>query len=205
MSCRKLLGAVLQKKQLKSVQIYAPNISFTLYLPHRHGCNVRPFTNFRFIHHQLLLPHPPFLLTQFTTSTTSTILLYKNTQSQTKFFKLIFLMSGVQLVFWAYLSYFAFAELRQEKLCLQTDQTPPTLQEQQATPTLSTGKAPITAPWYSSLKWRLAISLLALSVGVFFATTACMYPLRVVQKMSYIRGKMGGVSITTYSPLKGVR
>ncbi|CAI7997144.1 DCN1-like protein 1 [Geodia barretti] len=187
MSCRKLLGAVLQKKQLK------------------HGCNVRPFTNFRFIPHPLLLPHPPFLLTQFTTSTTSTILLYKNTQSQTKFFKLIFLMSGVQLVFWAYLSYFAFAELRQEKLCLQTDQTPPTLQEQQATPTLSTGKAPITAPWYSSLKWRLAISLLALSVGVFFATTACMYPLRVVQKMSYIRGKMGGVSITTYSPLKGVR
>ena len=34
-------------------------------------------------------------------------------------------MSGVQLIFWSYLSYFAFAELRQETLCQQADQTAP--------------------------------------------------------------------------------
>ena len=60
-------------------------------------------------------------------------------------------------------------------------------------------------PWYSSLRWRLAISLLALGVGVFFATTACMYPLRVVQRMSFVRDKGGSVHITTYSPFRGTR
>lgn len=62
-----------------------------------------------------------------------------------------------------------------------------------------------SAPWYSSLRWRLAISLMALGVGVFFATTACMYPLRVVQSLSYVRGRGGGVCITTYSPFRGTR
>jgi hypothetical protein len=64
----------------------------------------------------------------------------------------------------------------------------------------------VRGPWYTSLRWRLAISLLALGVGVFFATTACMYPLRVVQRMSFVRGKGGGhVCITTYSPFRGTR
>ena len=61
------------------------------------------------------------------------------------------------------------------------------------------------APWYSSLKWRLVISLLTLGTGVFFAFTACMYPLRVVQRMSYVRGRGGGVAIITFSPIKGTR
>ena len=191
----------IHKVSLICMTVSHPFLSFS----YRYGSNFRQNVRFTVPPSLVLPPHPPFLLTQFTTYTPSTILLYKNTQSQTKFFKLIFLMSGVQLVFWAYLSYFAFAELRQETLCQQSDQTPPTLQKQEATPTSSTVKEPIKAPWYSSLKWRLAISLLALGVGVFFATTACMYPLRVVHTMSYIRGKGGGVCITTYSPLKVVR
>ena len=46
---------------------------------------------------------------------------------------------------------------------------------------------------------------MALGMGVFFATTACMYPLRVVQTMHFVRGKTGGVRITTYSPFRGTR
>ena len=170
-----------------------------------------PRTPYPPTHTHLVTYHPPpNLLTRSNTTSAPTILLYQNTQSQTKFFSVIFIMSGVQLIFWAYLSYFAFAELRQETLCHQADQATPTLQEatptlQEDTPTPSTIKEPVKAPWYSSLKWRLAISLMALGVGVFFATTACMYPLRVVQTLSYIRGKGGGVSITTYSPTKGTR
>ena len=63
----------------------------------------------------------------------------------------------------------------------------------------------ISAPWYCSLRWRLTISVLTLGVGVFFAITASMYPLRVVQRMSYVRGKGGGVAITTFSPTRGTR
>ena len=57
------------------------------------------------------------------------------------------------------------------------------------------------APWYTSLRWRLGISLLALGMGVFFATTACMYPLRVVQRIYYVRG-VRSVVVTTYTPFR---
>ena len=73
-----------------------------------------------------LSPSP--LLSRTASTSSDTILLYENTQSQTKFFRLIYVMSGVQLVFWVYLSYFAFAELRQETLCQQANNvaiTPP--------------------------------------------------------------------------------
>lgn len=60
-----------------------------------------------------------------------------------------------------------------------------------------------SGPWYSSLKWRLTISLSALGLGILFATTACMYPLRVVQRLTYVGGKGGQVGITTFSPFKG--
>lgn len=110
-------------------------------------------------------------------------------------------MSAVQLVFWTYLSYFAFVELRQEKLCKLADKQQP--------PSASTSNEevivdPTSPPWYSSLRWRLGISLLALSLGVFFGVTACMYPLRVVQTLHYVRGG-GLVRITTYTPLRGTR
>ena len=71
---------------------------------------------------QLPLPSP-HLSRLYSATSADIILLYKNTQSQTKFFRLIFVMSGVQLVFWVYLSHFAFVELRQETLCGEADQT----------------------------------------------------------------------------------
>lgn len=49
------------------------------------------------------------------------------------------------------------------------------------------------------------LSLSALGLGILFATTACMYPLRVVQRLTYVRGKRGEVSITTFSPFKGTK
>ena len=70
---------------------------------------------------------------------------------------------------------------------------------------VSPSAEPASPPWYTSLRWRLTISLMALGMGVFFATTACMYPLRVVQTMHFVRGKTGGVRITTYSPFRGTR
>ena len=68
-------------------------------MTHSYGCYRSPFLS---------------LASSLSTHSGDIILLYKNTQAQTKFFRFIFFMSGVQLACWAYLSYFAFGELRQE-------------------------------------------------------------------------------------------
>lgn len=113
-------------------------------------------------------------------------------------------MSAVQLVFWTYLSYFALVELRQEKLCKVADKKQPASQDRSSTSSEEVIVDPTSPPWYSSLRWRLGMSLLALGLGVLFGVTACMYPLRVVQTLHYVR-RGGLVHITTYTPFRGTR
>lgn len=65
-------------------------------------------------------------------------------------------------------------------------------------------KQSLAASVLSSNKLRILVSLLSLSAGIFFAVSACMYPLRVVYKLTYIRPTQA-VQIITYTPLGTTR
>ena len=128
-------------------------------------------------------------------SASKNITLYENLSVRPGYFRLIAIVSGIQLLFWGYLSVFAFTEL-QEKTHKQSDsKTEWTL----TAPADSVLEDEQKGSWYTSLKWRMTFSLLALSAGIFFGITACMYPLRVVQKLCFL--KPSSVCLTTYTPM----
>lgn len=54
-----------------------------------------------------------------------------------------------------------------------------------------------------SLKWRVGLSLLAMSLGTFFAFTSFLYPKRTVHKMMYNASRQS-VQLTTYTPSGGL-
>lgn len=179
-------------------------------------------------------------VTANTLSARDAVLLYKNDKVKPKYFMIISIVSGVQLVFWGYLSYFALTELSDERQegdsparsdaqAGYSDHVPsqnPTSDSMSLTishstspqaaksdsmslnishstssqaPTNNTASSKLGA-MFSSLKWRLALSLLSLSAGLFFAVTASMYPLRVVSKLHYLQPS-STISITTFTPL----
>ena len=124
------------------------------------------------------------------------VLLYENTKAKPKYFKLIAIVSVIQLFFWTYLSYFALTEFNGK-----TNQ--PTKREHKteasSSATQSNGNT-----WFTSSKWRIAMSLLSLSAGVFFAITANMYPLRCIHRLYFIQ-RSSAAQIHTYTPLGSVR
>ena len=71
--------------------------------------------------------------------------------------------------------------------------------EASSSATLSNGNI-----WFTSSKWRIAMSLLSLSAGVFFAVTANMYPLRCIHRLYFIQ-RSSAAQIHTYTPLGSVR
>ena len=125
-------------------------------------------------------------------SSPTTLTLYSNDKVKSNYFRIITFVSGIQLVLWSYLSYFALFEL---------DKNAPTSTKRSKhstnarTSSENNTTQPISTSSYfsekfierfSSSKWRVILSLLSLGAGVIFATTACMYPLRIVQKLTYV-------------------
>ena len=131
------------------------------------------------------------------------VLLYTNNKTKPGYFKLIAVISGLQMIFWAYLSYFAFTELREEDN-KRVNAAEPEVTSWGTGHEASVPKRETRFSWLSSLKWRLALSLLSLSAGVFFAVTACMYPLRIVNRLYFIK-PTNAARIHTYTPLGSVR
>lgn len=151
------------------------------------------------------------------------------------FFSVVSAISGIQLLFWIYLAYFAFTELKQveSKVKLDTDgkevvedsfeserdvrlslkdkgQTSDMNNskfdsiEEQITSEENGVKKSLAATVLTSSKLRIVVSLLSLSAGLFFAFSACMYPLRIVRKLTYIRPTQA-VQVVTYTPFGSTR
>lgn len=112
----------------------------------------------------------------------SEVPLYVNTRTRPRVFIAITVMSCVQMLFWCYLSYAALTDIR----LLSTH---------------TAGKhSDSSISKYSSLKWRVGLSAVALSVGTFFTMTSLMHPQRSVHQLLYLP-KRELVRIGTYTPL----
>lgn len=131
---------------------------------------------------------------QHSTGRSEQVLLFENQTLKPRYFLAIGIVSGIQLVLWSYLSYFALTQLGAEKKCNSDD-----------TCTKNGGKRDKQShSWALSLKWRAFFSTLALGTGIFFATTACLYPLRMVHKL-YFLPSTNAIQLLTYTPLGTMR
>ena len=155
-------------------------------------------------------------------SSPATITLYSNEKVKSNYFRIITFISGFQLVLWTYLSYFALFELNSDDpttsrsrtneqsnlpLSAHTAEENDTAQPISPPPpssSLSTFSEKVVERFWSS-KWRVGLSLLSLGAGLIFAVTACMYPLRVVQKLTYISNSQQLLKFVTYTPLGSTR
>lgn len=122
-------------------------------------------------------------------------MLYENTKAKPKYFKLIAIVSGIQLFFWTYLSYAALTDFSSNGLMKQEhgNKVGSTKAQSQSKPT-----------WFTSSKWRLVGSLISLSAGVFFAVIANMYPQRIVHRLYFLQ-RLSTAQIQTYSPFGSVK
>lgn len=116
----------------------------------------------------------------FSASGKSSLLLYENKALQPKLFFVISFASGVQLLFWTYLSYSAWTDYAR-----LPGQDVKDLVEKR------TG--------FRSFRWRVGLSLLALSAGVLLALMANMYPLRTVTRVLF-ESKQNAIQLFTCSP-----
>lgn len=154
-------------------------------------------------------------------SSPTTITLYTNNKVKSNYFRIITFISGFQLVLWTYLSYFALFELNQSgntttsrsitnepsNLPLSTRTTEGNNTAQSISPSpppSSTFSEKVFQRFWSS-KWRVGLSLLSLGAGLIFAITACMYPLRVVQKLIYVSNSQQLLKFVTYTPMGSTR
>ena len=126
------------------------------------------------------------------------VLLYENLSARPGYFRLIAIVSGIQLLFWSYLSLYAFTELREEKTHRTAKRIESNTEGTLTSPVDSQIEEKQKGSWYTSLKWRVSFSLLALGAGIFFGITACMYPLRVVRQLFFL--KPSSVCLITYTP-----
>ena len=140
-------------------------------------------------------------------SSPTTITLYTNNKVKFNYFHIITFVSGIQLLLWTYLSYFALFELDSDattsrsKLPTSTHETDTT---QSVYPPPSSLSENFVRRFWSS-KWRVGLSLLSFGAGLIFATTACMYPLRIVQKLTYVGNSKQMLRFVTYTPLGSTR
>ena len=126
---------------------------------------------------------------------TSAVLLYENTKAKPKYFKLIAIVSGIQLFFWTYLSYAALTDFSSNGL----------MKREHGNKVGSTEAQSQSKPaWFTSSKWRLVGSLISLSAGVFFAVIANMYPQRIVHRLYFLQ-RLSTAQIQTYSPFGSVK
>ena len=139
-------------------------------------------------------------------SSPSTVTLYTNDKVKSNYFRIITFVSGIQLVLWTYLSYFALFELDSNSTATLTTKKPKSI-----TPSPEDASSQPSSysenfiKRFSSAKWRMILSLLSLGAGLFFATTACMYPLRIVQRLTYVGNSKQVLRFVTYTPMGSVR
>ena len=126
---------------------------------------------------------------------TSAVLLYENTKANPKYFKLIAIVSGIQLFFWTYLSYAALTDFSGNG---------PMKQEHGNKVGSTEAQSQSKPAWFTSSKWRLVGSLISLSAGVFFAVIANMYPQRIVHRLYFLQ-RLSTAQIQTYSPFGSVK
>lgn len=145
-------------------------------------------------------------------SSPSMVVLYSNEKVKSNYFRVITFVSGLQLVLWTYLSYFALFELNSDTTA--TSKTKPTTSTDDNSTQFPSSSPPTSSSSsysenfikrISSAKWRVILSLLSLGAGLFFATTACMYPLRIVQKLTYVGNSQQLLKFVTYTPLGSTR
>ena len=141
----------------------------------------------------------------------ATLTLYSNDKVKSNYFRIITFISGIQLVLWTYLSYFALFELDKNATTSSTrskhSSNAHTSSEHNTTQPISTSPyfSEKFVERFSSSKWRVILSLLSLGAGLIFATTACMYPLRIVQKLTYVGDSQQLLKFVTYTPLGSTR
>ena len=144
----------------------------------------------------------------------TTIKLYENNKIKSKYFRIIVTVSGVQLVLWSYLSYFALTEFGNNRnqgrnKTLSHQDTHSTTSGEHSSCSSAVKKASSSSPesltsWFGSSKWRIGLSLLSLGAGIFFAVTACIYPMRIVRKLTFLRTEQA-LQFVTYTPLGNTR
>ena len=130
-----------------------------------------------------------------TNTATSEVLLYENTTAKPKYFKLIAIVSGIQLFFWTYLSYAALTDF---------SGSGSTKREHGIKVGNTEAQSQSKPAWFTSSKWRLVGSLVSLGAGIFFAVIANMYPQRIVHRLYFLQ-RLSAAQIQTYSPFGSVR
>ena len=119
--------------------------------------------------------------------------LYENNNTRPKFFGVISGIASVQLLFWVYLAYFALTELQ------EVDK-----RDKKSRSSEKVSNESLPAKVMSSTKLRIVVSLVSLGAGLFFAVSAYMYPLRVVQRLRLLQSTQS-LEIVTYTPLGRTR
>ncbi len=109
------------------------------------------------------------------------------------------------MIFWGYLSYFAFTQLKGEDPRASQESCGSEPDADSLSEPSSDLKPKPRSLWlfsfdFTSLKWRLGLSLLAFGAGVLFTATACMYPLRMINRI-YFKKSTAAALIHTYTPL----
>ncbi|XP_003385675.1 PREDICTED: transmembrane protein 223-like [Amphimedon queenslandica] len=136
-------------------------------------------------------------------STAKQVLLYQNTVTKPLFFLFITVASGIQYTFWSYLALEAFKDYQQKPPEKHSDKQK---EEAESGSTQGTAKRALfesIKEKASSGKWRLGVTLLALTFGSLFAFTSVIYPRRTINKVMYSHSKQA-LEITTYTPLGGL-
>ena len=140
-----------------------------------------------------------------------TVKIFENNKLNPNLFRIITAISGLQLVLWSYLSYFALMELNVQNKEAKTNKNEQSLDETGNSATIkseskqeykekgNTESSSAGYKWFMSSKWRLFLSALSLSAGIAFASVAYIYPLRMVKAVTYIRPTQS-LKIVTYSP-----
>lgn len=131
-------------------------------------------------------------------STAKQVLLYQNSTTKPLFFLFITVASTIQYGFWSYLAIEAFTDYQKKLPEKQSDNQ----QVEESGSTQGTAKKALfesIKEKASSSKWRLGISLLALTFGSLFAFTSVLYPRRTINRLVYSHSKQS-LEITTYTP-----
>lgn len=131
-----------------------------------------------------------------------TVKIFQNNTLNPNLFRITTAISGLQLLLWGYLSYFALTELTNKSSNSPEEPSEENIKQEvkdEEVKEEDSSKSSIYK-WFMSSKWRISLSLLSLSAGTVFVLMAYIYPLRVTRSLTFIR-PIQALRVETYSPL----
>lgn len=126
----------------------------------------------------------------------SEVVLYRYSAPRPRLFLVVFVSSGIQVVFWSCFSIASLVEYRRR----QPEESGPSSTGGSSN---GGGLLQFIKEKSSSPKWQLGFSLFALSLGGLFTCISVYYPRRTVNKVLFNSARKS-LEITTYTPMGGL-